>query len=43
MDAKMKYKYLPANIKKMIRKNKKLNKKIDVVQGPISQYPAEVA
>ena len=30
MDAKMKYKDLPANIKKMIRKNKKLNKKIDI-------------
>ena len=26
----MKYKDLPANIKQMIRKNKKLNKKIDL-------------
>ena len=30
MDAKMKYKDIPANIKQMIRKNKKLNKKIDL-------------
>ena len=30
MDAKMKYKDIPANIKQMIRKNKKLNKKIDI-------------
>ena len=30
MDAKMKYEDIPANIKHMIRKNKKLNKKIDL-------------
>ena len=30
MDAKMKYKDMPANIKQIIRKNKKLNKKIDL-------------
>ena len=30
MDAKMKYKDMPANIKKFLRKNKKLNKKIDI-------------
>ena len=30
MNAKMKYKDIPANIKHMIRKNKKLNKKIDL-------------
>ena len=30
MDAKIKYKDIPANIKKLIRKNKKLNKKLDI-------------
>ena len=42
MDAKMKYKDMPADIKKLIRKNKKLNKKIDIESRRQKNFGKEI-
>ena len=42
MDAKIKYKDIPAYIKKLIRKNKKLNKKIDIESRRQKKFTKEI-
>ena len=42
MDAKIKYKDIPANIKNLIRKNKKLNKKLDIESRKNKKFRKEI-